>query len=166
MNRRALSWFAGGTCWENTGWWVTANSNEILFISELNVTYSPEEDLRLRSLWRQVLKYSCTETIGIDKHSDFNPKYPKCSPPKQFKWLKKCYWRGTKFQNSLRLLPGSVSHVPDCSRELREKGGVQKVKVLDKRYDTNVYSLVKSGQIPSSEEVGPPRGNFWKCVFK
>lgn len=33
-------------------------------------------------------------------------------------------------------------------------GGVQEVKVLDKRNDTNVYSLVESGQIPSSEESG------------
>lgn len=48
-----------------------------------------------------------------------------------------------------------MSHVPHYFKELREKGGVQEVKVLDKRYDTDVYSLVKSGQIPSSEEVRP-----------
>lgn len=36
-----------------------------------------------------------------------------------------------------------------------EKRRVEKDTVLDKRNDTNVYSLVKSGQIPSSEEVEP-----------
>lgn len=40
-------------------------------------------------------------------------------------------------------------------RGLGEKKGVQQVRVLDKRYDIDVYSLVKSGQIPSSEGVGP-----------
>lgn len=41
-----------------------------------------------------------------------------------------------------------------------EKKGVQQVRVLDKRYDIDVYSLVKSGRIPSSEEVGPQEDIF------
>lgn len=50
-------------------------------------------------------------------------------------------------------------------RGLEEKKGVQQVRVLDKRYDIDVYSLVKSGQIPSSEEVRPQEDIFKKCML-
>lgn len=68
----------------------------------------------------------------------------------------------TTFLDNSGIIQGSASHVPHYSRELGEKGGVEEVKVLPKRYETNVYSLVESGQIPSSEEVGPRR-KFLKC---
>lgn len=58
-----------------------------------------------------------------------------------------------------------VCHVPYYSRDLGEKGGVQEVKVLDKRNYTNVYSLVKSGQIPSSEEVRLQEETFKNVMF-
>lgn len=59
------------------------------------------------------------------------------------------------FRNNLRILPRIGKHVLLYRRGLREKEEVQEVRVLDKRYDTDVYSPVKSGQIPLSEEVRP-----------
>lgn len=64
------------------------------------------------------------------------------------------------FWNNLRILPRIGKHVLLYRRGLREKEEVPEVRVLDKRYDTDVYSLVKSGQIPLSEEVRPTGGHF------
>lgn len=64
------------------------------------------------------------------------------------------------FWNNLKILPRIGKHVLLYHRGLKEKEEVQGVTVLDKRYDTDVYSLVKSGQIPSSEEVRPTGANF------
>lgn len=61
----------------------------------------------------------------------------------------------TNILNSSTFLPGTWTPVPHLLRWGAGRRGrkEQRVRVLDKRYDIDVNSLVKSGQIPSLEEV-------------
>lgn len=95
--------------------------------------------------------------VWKSSYSNFCSNLSKCSPAKQSNQLLRWRQQFTHFQNNSSILPGSVSHVPHYSRELREKGGGQKVKVLDKRYDTQMFAVCSNSFIRGS---WTPKGNY------
>lgn len=111
--------------------------------SQLNWAWA--EAKKDASDWSQDLEYSSLDCVKIDPIVLWLNSHIHYQNDEWF----------SNILNTSTVLPGSESHVPHSPRGLGEKKGVQQVRVLDKRYDIDVYSLVKSGQIPSSEEVGP-----------